>query len=71
VGFARQRPAAKALGKKGGAARAKNMMPERRAEIAKKAARSRWASSYLPISGTICWTYGGCAARRKAAIFVP
>jgi hypothetical protein len=35
-------PAAKALGKKGGAARAKNMTPERRAEIAKKAAASRW-----------------------------
>jgi hypothetical protein len=35
-------PAAKALGKKGGAARAKSMTPERRAEIAKKAAKSRW-----------------------------
>jgi hypothetical protein len=35
-------PAAKALGKKGGAARAAKMTPERRAEIAKKAARSRW-----------------------------
>ena len=35
-------PAAKALGKKGGAARAKNMTPERRAQIAKKAAQSRW-----------------------------
>jgi hypothetical protein len=31
-------PAAKALGKKGGAARAKSMTPERRAQIAKKAA---------------------------------
>jgi hypothetical protein len=30
-------PAAKALGKKGGAARAKSMTPERRAEIARKA----------------------------------
>jgi hypothetical protein len=30
-------PAAKALGKKGGAARAKAMTPERRAEIAQKA----------------------------------
>ena len=30
-------PAAKALGKKGGAARAKSMTPERRAEIAKNA----------------------------------
>ena len=36
-------PAAKALGKKGGAARAKSMTPERRAEIAKKAAAKRWA----------------------------
>jgi hypothetical protein len=35
-------PAAKALGKKGGAARAKNMTSERRAEIAKKAAAKRW-----------------------------
>jgi acyl-CoA reductase-like NAD-dependent aldehyde dehydrogenase len=34
--------AAKALGKKGGAARAKSMTPERRAEIAKKAADKRW-----------------------------
>jgi hypothetical protein len=31
-------PAAKALGKKGGAARAKSMTPERRVEIAKEAA---------------------------------
>ena len=35
-------PAAKALGKKGGAARARNLTAERRAEIAKKAAASRW-----------------------------
>jgi hypothetical protein len=35
-------PAAKALGAKGGAARAKNMAPERRAEIAKQAAAKRW-----------------------------
>jgi acyl-CoA reductase-like NAD-dependent aldehyde dehydrogenase len=35
-------PAAKALGKKGGAARAKRMTPERRSEIAKKAAQKRW-----------------------------
>jgi hypothetical protein len=35
-------PAAKALGKKGGAARAKSMTPERRAEIAKNAAKKRW-----------------------------
>jgi len=35
-------PAAQALGKKGGAARAKSMTPERRAEIARRAAKSRW-----------------------------
>src|SRR5271166_5880058 len=35
-------PAAKALGKKGGTARAKSMKPERRTEIAKKAAQTRW-----------------------------
>ena len=35
-------PNAKALGKKGGAARAANMTPERRSEIAKKAATKRW-----------------------------
>ena len=37
-------PAAKALGKKGGAARAASMTPERRAEIAKKAAAKRWGA---------------------------
>jgi hypothetical protein len=31
-----------ALGKKGGAARAKSMTPERRAEIARQAAAKRW-----------------------------
>ncbi len=36
-------PAAKALGAKGGVARAKAMTPERRAEIAQKAAVKRWA----------------------------
>ncbi len=34
--------AAAAMGRKGGAARAKAMTPERRAEIARKAAESRW-----------------------------
>ena len=34
--------AAQELGRKGGAARAKNMTPERREEIAKKAAQARW-----------------------------
>ena len=36
--------AAKALGKKGGAARAKSMTPERRVEIAKAAAAKRWST---------------------------
>jgi hypothetical protein len=36
-------PAAKALGKKGGAARAKSLTPERRAEIAKKASPTQGA----------------------------
>ena len=35
-------PAAKALGAKGGAARAKAMTPERRAEIARNAALARY-----------------------------
>jgi hypothetical protein len=35
-------PAAAALGRKGGAARAKAMSPEKRAEIARNAAKSRW-----------------------------
>jgi len=36
-------PAAKALGAKGGAARAAKMTPERRAEIARIAAQARYA----------------------------
>ena len=36
--------AAKELGSKGGKKRAANMSPERRAEIAKKAAESRWST---------------------------
>jgi hypothetical protein len=35
-------PAAAALGRKGGAARAKKMTPEKRAEIARRAAQKRW-----------------------------
>jgi hypothetical protein len=35
-------PAAKALGKKGGAARAKALTPEKRQEIARKGAAKRW-----------------------------
>jgi hypothetical protein len=38
-------PAAKALGKKGGKARAKKLTPEQRSEIAKKAAAARWKTS--------------------------
>lgn len=34
--------AAQAMGRKGGAARAASMTPEQRAEIAKKAAKTRW-----------------------------
>lgn len=37
-------PAAKALGAKGGKARAARMSPERRAEIAKRAAELRWVA---------------------------
>ena len=36
-------PAAAAMGRKGGAARAADMTPERRAEIARAAAAKRWA----------------------------
>jgi len=35
-------PAAVAMGKKGGKARANSMTAEKRSEIAKKAARTRW-----------------------------
>ena len=38
-------PNAAALGKKGGAARARNLTPEQRAEIARKAAARRWKRS--------------------------
>lgn len=36
-------PAAAAMGRKGGPARAKSMTPERRAEIARAAASKRWS----------------------------
>jgi len=36
--------AAQEMGRKGGAARAKSMTPERRAEIAKAAAAKRWSN---------------------------
>lgn len=38
--------AAAELGRKGGKKRAENMTPERRAEIARKAAASRWSSKH-------------------------
>jgi hypothetical protein len=38
-------PNAKALGAKGGVARAKGMTPERRAEIAKSGAAKRWGKT--------------------------
>lgn len=37
--------AAQEMGRKGGAARAASMTPERRAEIARKAAAKRWSQS--------------------------
>jgi general stress protein YciG len=37
--------AAAELGRKGGKARAENMTPERRKEIAQKAAKTRWRKS--------------------------
>lgn len=37
--------AAQSMGRKGGAARAASMTPERRAEIARKAAAKRWSKS--------------------------
>ncbi len=37
--------AAQALGRKGGKARAEKMSPERRKEIARKAAAARWGSA--------------------------
>jgi hypothetical protein len=37
-------PAAAAMGRKGAAARSRSVSPERRTEIAKKAAAKRWAN---------------------------
>lgn len=45
-------PAARALGKKGGKARAAKLTPERRSEIAQKAAAKRWkklVARHVPI----------------------
>jgi hypothetical protein len=44
----RRRSGAVDLGRKGGAARAKKMTPQRRSEIAKKAAKARWRGSPVP-----------------------
>ena len=41
---ARKDKAAQAMGKKGGAARARNLTAEQRQEIAQKAAKARWRS---------------------------
>lgn len=38
-------PAAVAMGKKGGKARAERLTPEQRAEVARKAAHARWDKS--------------------------
>jgi hypothetical protein len=38
-------PAAAEMGRKGGAARARSLTPEQRAEIARKAAAKRWRSA--------------------------
>ena len=42
-------PAAKALGAKGGKARAEKLTPERRSEIAREAARKRWKNPPKPL----------------------
>ncbi len=38
-------PSAVALGRKGGKARTEKLSPERRKEIARKAAKARWSST--------------------------
>lgn len=45
IGEAAKDPAAQALGTKGGKARAAKMTPEKRAEVARHAARIRWQRS--------------------------
>ena len=42
-------PATKALGAKGGKARAEKLTPERRSEIAREAARKRWKNPPKPL----------------------
>ena len=41
----RKNPAAVALGRRGGKARGRRLTAERRSEIARKAARARWAKA--------------------------
>ncbi len=41
-------PAAKALGAKGGAARARKLTAKQRSEIARMAAMKRWAKCHIP-----------------------
>ena len=48
VGAEGKDPAAVALGRKGGQARAQGMSRKRRKEIARKAAKSRWARQKEP-----------------------
>jgi hypothetical protein len=45
IGERAKDPAARALGTKGGKARAAKMSPEERAEVARHAARARWQKS--------------------------
>jgi hypothetical protein len=44
-------PAAKAMGKKGGAARARNLTAEQRQEIARKGAAKRWGKRLVDKNG--------------------
>lgn len=60
--------AAKELGSKGGKKRAANMSPERRAEIAKKAAESRWNKRWgfkalSPRPSLVCSQWAASACR--------
>ena len=53
-------PAAKAMGKKGGAARARNLTAERRQEIARKAAAKRWETKQVRIDSGFHAGRPGC-----------
>ncbi len=61
-------PAAGSMGKLGGKARAEKMTPERRAEIAKKAAQSRWRSNKS--SRSPIWGNGFFIPRSNASLEV-